>query len=66
MEALAFALQFDGRRRMHHADSFVARIAAERLAEHLRASGFVVMKRPPAPDHSNRRHMPLLPGDRLG
>jgi hypothetical protein len=32
--------------RVHHADSFVARIAAERLVNYLRAFGFVVMKKP--------------------
>ena len=48
-ETLAFALRFDGRKRRYDADDFVARIAAERLVEHLQRSGFVVMKRPPAP-----------------
>jgi hypothetical protein len=50
-QALAFALQFHGRKRVHHADSFMARIAAERLVEYLRLSGFVVMKRPPLANH---------------
>jgi hypothetical protein len=50
-QALAFALQFHGRKRVHHADSFMARIAAERLVEYLRLSGFVVMKRPPLGNH---------------
>lgn len=47
-EALAFALRYDRRRRVYHADDMMARITAERLAEHLEASGFVVMKAPPA------------------
>ncbi len=48
-EALAFALQFDGRKRVHQADDFMARITAQRLVEHLERSGFVLMKKPPAP-----------------
>jgi hypothetical protein len=47
-EALSFALQYDGRRRVHHADDLMARITADRLIAHLGASGFVVMRRPPA------------------
>ncbi|HEY0421340.1 MAG TPA: hypothetical protein VGC80_17625 [Acetobacteraceae bacterium] len=47
-QSLAFALRYEGRKRVHHADDFMARIAGERLAEHLKRSGFVVMKRPPA------------------
>lgn len=50
-DTLAFALQFDGRRRVRHADSFIAQIAAKRLVEHLERSGFVVMRKPPAPAH---------------
>ena len=47
--ALAFALRFQGRKRVHHADNMMAQITAERLVEHLQRSGFVVMKKPPAP-----------------
>lgn len=47
-ETLSFALRFDGRRRVHHADDAMARITAQRLVEHLERSGFVLMKRPPA------------------
>ncbi len=46
-QALAFALQFDGRKRVHQADDFMARITAQRLVEHLERSGFVLMKKPP-------------------
>ncbi len=46
-EALAFALRYDGRKRVHHADGMMARITAERLVRHLTASGFVLMKLPP-------------------
>ena len=51
-QTLAFALRFDGRKRVRHADELVARIAAERLVKHLERSGFVVMKRPPLAAHS--------------
>jgi hypothetical protein len=47
-QVLAFALRFDGRRRVHHADDAMARITAERLVRHLELSGFVLMKKPPA------------------
>lgn len=47
-ETLIFALQFSGRKRVRQADTFMARITAERLVEHLQRSGFVVLKRPPA------------------
>ena len=50
-EALAFALRYDGRKRVHQADDMMASIAAERLVQHLALSGFVVMKKPPAPAH---------------
>ena len=46
-DALAFALQYDGRRRVHDAAPLMARITAERLVRHLEQSGFVVMKAPP-------------------
>ncbi|HET8700818.1 MAG TPA: hypothetical protein VFL97_04025 [Nitrococcus sp.] len=47
-QALAFGLQYDGRRRIHTADGLMARITADRLIEYLERSGFVVMKRPAA------------------
>jgi hypothetical protein len=47
-DALSFALQYQGRKRVHHADDMMARITAERLVRHLEASGFVLMKRPPS------------------
>jgi hypothetical protein len=57
-QSLSFALRFDGRRRVHHADDAMARITAERLVAHLRKSGFVLMKRPEAtaPSTSKHRH----------
>jgi hypothetical protein len=47
-DALAFALQHDGGRRVHQADSFIVRIAAERLLKRPEQYGFVVMQQPPA------------------
>ena len=34
-DSLSFALLYDGRKRVHHADEFMARITAERLVQHL-------------------------------
>ncbi len=45
--ALAFALRFHGRKRVHNADEMMAEIVAKRLVEHLERAGFVVMKREP-------------------
>jgi len=58
-QALAFALRFDGRKRVRHADEMMARITAEHLVRHLEQSGFVIMKKPPleapkAPDSYGR------------
>ena len=44
--ALAFALRYHGRNRVHNADEIMAEIVAKRLVEHLERSGFVIMKRP--------------------
>jgi hypothetical protein len=44
--ALAFALRFSGRKRVHNADEMMAEIVAKRLVEHLERAGFVVMRRP--------------------
>jgi len=46
-DALAFALRYQGRKRVHDADAFMAEIVAKRLVAHLERAGFVVMKRPP-------------------
>jgi hypothetical protein len=46
-DAVAFALRFDGRKRVHNADQYMAAIAAERVVRHLERAGFVVMKKPP-------------------
>ena len=46
-DALAFALRFQGRKRVHNADEIMAEIVAKRLVEHLEGADFVVMKRRP-------------------
>jgi hypothetical protein len=46
-EALAFALRYSGRKQVQDSGEIMARIVAERLAEHLERSGFVIMKKPP-------------------
>lgn len=47
-ESLSFALRYEGRKRVHHADEAMARITAERLVQHLERCGYVVMKGPGA------------------
>ena len=37
--ALAYALRYQGRKRVHNADEIMSEIVAKRLVEHLRASG---------------------------
>ena len=59
VQALSFALQYAGRRRVHHADDVMARITAERLAAHLEQSRFVVMKRPPIEPHGMQVKGPI-------
>ena len=56
VQALSHGLRFEGRRRIHHADEIMGRIAAEKLADYLERSNFVVMRGPPAPDSA-----PALP-----
>lgn len=58
-DSLAFALQFNGRKRVHDADGFMATLAAQRLVRHLELCGFVVMKKPPAAGHSGLAPGPL-------
>lgn len=45
-DSLAFALRYEGRKRVSHADEMMARITAERLVRHLEGSGFVLMRQP--------------------
>src|SRR5262249_15025841 len=42
-EAIAFALRFEGRKRVHQADEDMPAIAAERVVRHFERAGFVVM-----------------------
>jgi hypothetical protein len=46
-DAIAFSLKFEGRKRVHDADAFMASIAAARIVRHLERAGFVVMRKPP-------------------
>ena len=46
-DALAFALRFAGRKRVHNAMRSWPRLLRSGIVEHLERSGFVVMKRPP-------------------
>jgi hypothetical protein len=55
-QALAHALRFDGRKAFKTSGEMMARITAAHLAEQLRRSGFVVMKKPPTPMHSDAGH----------
>jgi hypothetical protein len=48
-DSIAFALRYEGRKRVTHADEMMARITADRLVRHLRRSGFVVLRQPDAP-----------------
>jgi hypothetical protein len=47
-DSIAFALKFSGRKRVHDSDTFMARIAADRILRHLERCGYVVMKKPPS------------------
>ena len=46
-DALAFALRFRGRKRVHNADELRSEIVAKPFVEHLERAGFVVMNRSP-------------------
>jgi len=46
-DALAFALRYSGRKRVHDSAEMMSKIVAKRLVEHMENSGFVVMKKPP-------------------
>ena len=53
--ALAFALKFEGRKRWHDADAFMADIVAKRLVRYLERARYLVMKRPPIGGHGGGR-----------
>jgi hypothetical protein len=44
-DSLAFALSYTGRKRVHDADRFMARIVADRLVRYLDGAGYVLMNR---------------------
>lgn len=46
-DALAYALCYDGRQRVYHADEVMARIAADYLIRHLAQAGFVLLREAP-------------------
>jgi|tagenome__1003787_1003787.scaffolds.fasta_scaffold20825686_3 hypothetical protein len=46
-DAIAYALRYDDKRRVHHADHVMARITAEYLIRHLEQFGFVLLREPP-------------------
>jgi hypothetical protein len=50
-QALAHALQFDGRKQFRLSGEMMAKITAAHLVECLRRGGFVILKRPPAKSH---------------
>ena len=50
-QALAHALQYDGRRAYRLSGEMMAKIAAAHLATYLARAGFVVMKVPPPAAH---------------
>ena len=60
---LAFALRYDGRKRVSHADEMMGRITADRLVRNLAASGYVVMKAPAESMPTTSHHMPPLVSD---
>jgi hypothetical protein len=51
-QALAHALQYDGRKVFRTSGEMMAKITAAHLVAQLRRAGFVVMKKPPAVPHS--------------
>jgi hypothetical protein len=52
VDSIAFGLRFSGRKRVHDADAFMAKIAAHRIVRHLEKARYVVMKKPPLGGHS--------------
>jgi hypothetical protein len=48
----ALMVKFEGRKRQHNADAFMADIVAKRLVRYLERARYVVMKSPPHDGHS--------------
>ena len=62
--ALAFGLQWDGRKRIHRGDAFMAELMAEHLVAYLERSNFIVMKRATGPgDNSTHYNYSSPPED---
>jgi hypothetical protein len=52
-ETLSYGLRFDDRGKPSHvAREFTASITAWQLVRHLSRAGFVILKKPPTPNHS--------------
>ena len=47
IDTLAYALRYDGKKRVHHADEVMARVTAEYLIQHLEQAGFVLLRKAP-------------------
>ena len=61
-ETLAYALRFSrSGKRVAERDALAATAAAQHLLDALALSGYVVMKKPPAPAHTV--HMPVVAPD---
>jgi hypothetical protein len=56
MNTLMFGLRFDGKKRLHYGDEFMARLMAQHLIKHMELAGFVLMKKPPVTGHDNPGH----------
>jgi len=55
-DTLSFGLLYEGRKRVHHADSILAVIVSERLVQLLLRSGYVLMRRREGAAPSTSRH----------
>ena len=62
VDAIAFALIFRGRKRVHDSDSFTAKIAVDRIRRHLEDAGYVVMKKPLALGDVDNPGRSAIPG----
>ncbi len=58
VQTIAHGLRFEGRKRIHHADDFMAHAAAEKLVDHLLRCGYIVTHKPPTPAHSAPTYTP--------
>jgi hypothetical protein len=47
-QSISFALRFDGRKRFHRGDEFMANLTADHIVRYLEKAGYVIMKKPPA------------------